>query len=209
MSLIESLNWRYATKKFNPDKKVSKEDLDTLKEAIRLSPTSYGLELYKVLVIDNPELRAKLQPACWNQPSVTQASHMFVFANVTEKFEEEIAKSIERKAKLTGKTVEEFNAYRDFVLGKMALRTPEGNADWTAKQTYIPLTNLMTAAADLRIDCCPMEGFEPDQVNEILGLPEKGLNAAVLAIIGYRADDDNAQHNPKSRKSTEELFETL
>lgn len=209
MSMIESLNWRYATKKFDSSKKVSEKDLETLKEAIRLSPTSYGLDLYKVFVIEDRELLKRLQPACWNQPHVTQASHMFVFANVAKDFEEEIGKSIERKAKLTGKSVEEFEMYKNFVLGKMALRTPEGNAEWTAKQTYIPLTNLMTAAADLRIDCCPMEGFESDQVNEILGLPEKGLNAAVLAIVGYRAGDDKAQHNPKSRKSAEELFVTL
>ena len=209
MSLIESLNWRYATKKFNPDKKVSKEDLDTLKEAIRLSPTSYGLDLYKVFIIEDLELRKKLQPACWNQPHVTQASHMFVFTNVAKDFEAEIGKSIERKAKLTGKSVEEFEMYKNFVLGKMALRTPEGNADWTAKQTYIPLSNLLTTAAHLRIDCCPMEGFEPEQVNEILGIKEKGLNAAVLAVIGYRSEEDKTQHNPKSRKSTEELFETL
>ena len=209
MDIIDSLNWRYATKKFDETKRVSNEDIEVLKEAIRLSPTSYGLDLYKVFVIEDKELLKKLQPVCWNQPHITQASHMFVFANVVKDFEPEIEKAIERKAKLTGKTVEEFNAYKNFVLGKMALRTQEGNADWTAKQTYIGLSNLMTTAAHLRIDSCPLEGFEPNQVNEVLGLEEKGLNAAVLALVGYRAEDDKAQHNPKSRKTKEELFETI
>lgn len=209
MNVIENLNWRYATKKFDSTKKVSAHNLATLKEAIRLSPTSYGLEMYKVFVIEDTQLLQKLQPACWNQPHISQASHMFVFANITEDFEQAVTQATKRKALALGKSVEQFQKYKDFVLGKMALRSPSENADWTAKQTYISLSTLLNTAAHLRIDSCPIEGFEADQVNEVLNLTEQGLSAAVLALVGYRADDDLAQHNPKSRKTTEELFVTL
>lgn len=209
MQLLENLNWRYATKKYDTTKKVSAEDLDKIKEAVRLSATSYGLQLFKVLIVDTEELRAKLEPASWGQKQITEASHLVVFANYTKFEESQVDDYVNLKASLSGLKPENLKGYADFVKGSLANHTEESYQIWTAKQTYIALGNLMTACAELKIDSTPMEGFVPAQYNEVLGLEERGLNAAVVATIGYRSEEDQTQHGKKVRKSTEDLFETL
>lgn len=206
---IENQNWRYATKKFDATKKIASEDLETLKEAIRLSSSSYGLQPYKVLIIDNPELRAQIQPAAWGQSQIIEASHLFVFANMTNLGENEIDQYIEQIAETRGIPVENIAGYGDFMKSKIASLPENIKNTWTAKQTYLALGNLLNAAAELKIDATPMEGFEPEKVNEILGLTEKGLNAALIATVGYRHEEDSTQHNKKVRKSKEELFINL
>lgn len=209
MQLLDSLNWRYATKKFDATKKVSNEDLDKIKEAVRLSASSYGLQLFKVLIIDTAELREKLEPASYGQKQITEASHLVVFANYTKYDESQVDDYINLNAKTNGMNPEDLKGYADYMKGALANHTEESYQAWTGRQTYIALGNLLAACGELKIDSTPMEGFVPAQYNEILGLDAKGLNASVVAAIGYRSEEDQTQHGKKVRKSVEDLFETL
>ena len=209
MELIESLNWRYATKKFDATKKIKPEDLETIKEAVRLSASSYGLQLYKVLVIDDPEIRVKLKPASWGQSQITDASHLFVFCNYTDVNDQHIDDYLNLKADTQGLDRESIVDYGNMMKGAVSGMSEDIKSQWTARQTYIALGNLLAACSMLRIDACPMEGFEPVKYNEILGLNQQGLNAAVIATVGYRADADKTQHLKKVRKPVESLFESV
>lgn len=205
-NFIKHQNWRYATKKFDATKKISNEDLETLKEAIRLSSSSYGLQPYKVLIVENPELRAKLQPVAWGQSQIVDASHLFIFANIVNLSDKEIDNYIKNIAETRGIPLENVSGYGDFMKSKITSLPEDVKNNWTAKQTYLALGNLLNAAAELQIDATPMEGFEPEKVNEILGLNELGLNASLIATVGYRHEEDPTQHNIKVRKSKKELF---
>ncbi|TBX65180.1 NAD(P)H-dependent oxidoreductase [Flavobacterium silvisoli] len=208
-NFIKNANWRYATKKFDPTKKVSDRDLETLKEAIRLSASSYGLQPYKVLIIENPEIRAKLQPVAWGQSQIVEASHLLVFANITDFGDTQIDEYIENVASTRGLPADTLKGYSDFMKSKISSLPLENRNVWTSKQTYIALSNLLNAAAELNIDVTPMEGFEPDKFNEILGLNDLGLNTSLVATIGYRHEEDATQNYAKVRKSNEELFINL
>ncbi|WP_396198973.1 NAD(P)H-dependent oxidoreductase [Flavobacterium sp.] len=208
-TFIENQNWRYATKKFNSDKKISNSDLEILKEAIQLSSSSYGLQPYKVLIIENEEIRKQLQPASWGQSQITDASHLFVFASVTNVDAEYITRYAENMAKTRNIPFDSVKGYADFMIGNITTLTPEKQIIWAQKQAYLALGNLLNAAAELKIDVTPMEGFLPEQYNEILGLKEKGLHATLVATIGYRHDEDDTQHYAKVRKPITELFETI
>ena len=208
-NFITNANWRYATKKFDTTKKVSKEDLETLKEAIRLSASSFGLQPYSILIIENTELRAKLQPAAWGQSQIVDASQLIVFANITNFGETEIDASIANTTKTRGLPADALKGYGDFMKSKIVALPEDVRNTWASKQTYLALGNLMNAASELKIDVTPMEGFEPTQVNEIIGLGKLGLNATLLATIGYRHEEDATQHYTKVRKSNEELFINL
>lgn len=206
---IKNQNWRYATKKFDATKKISEHDLDILKEAIRLSSSSYGLQPYKVIIVETPELRAKIQPVAWGQSQIVDASHLFVFANIINLDEKEINKYIKNIAETRGVPIENLSGYGDFMKSKIISLSEDVKNNWTSKQTYLALGNLLNAAAELQIDTTPMEGFEPEKVNEILGLTSLGLNAALIAAVGYRHGEDANQHNKKVRKSNQELFINL
>jgi len=208
-NFIKNANWRYATKKFDPTRKISSEDLDTLKESIRLSASSYGLQPYKVLIVENPELRAQIQPVAWGQSQIIDASHLLVFANITDFGDAQIDAHINNVAATRGLPTDALQGYSDFMKSKISTLPLENRNVWTAKQTYIALSNLLNAAAELGIDVTPMEGFEPAKVNEILGLDALGLNASLVATIGYRHAEDDTQHYAKVRKSNEELFINL
>ena len=192
-NFIENQNWRYATKKFDATKKVSTEDLETLKKAIQLSSSSYGLQLYKVFIIENPEVRAQLQPVSWGQSQIVDASHLLVFANIVNVQESHIDAYVQNIADTRGLSVENLKGYSDFMKSKIVPLPVEQKAVWTSKQTYLALGNLLNAAAELKIDVTPMEGFEPEKYNEILGLDKLGLNASLVAAIGYRHEED--EHN--------------
>ena len=208
-NFINDANWRYATKKFDSTKKVSTEDLKTLKEAIRLSASSYGLQPYNVFIIENPQLRAKIQPAAWGQSQIVDASQLIVFANMTNFSDKDIDVSLSLTTETRGLPADALKGYGDFMKSKIGVLSEDVRNTWTSKQTYLALGNLLNAAAELRIDVTPIEGFEPDKVNEILGLKQLGLNASVLATIGYRHKDDATQNYVKVRKSNEELFINL
>lgn len=208
-NFINDAKWRYATKKFDATKKVSAEDFETLKEAIQLSASSYGLQPYKVFIIENPEIRAKIQPVAWGQTQIVDASHLVVFANITNFGEAEIDAYIKNMAETRGIPVENVQGYADFMKSKITTLPEEARNVWTSKQTYLALGNLLNAAAELKIDVTPMEGFEPAAVNEILGFEKLGLNASLIATVGYRHEEDATQHYAKVRKSKEELFINL
>ncbi|MFM9987566.1 NAD(P)H-dependent oxidoreductase [Flavobacterium sp.] len=208
-TFIENQNWRYATKKFDATKKVSTKDLETLKEAIRLSSSSYGLQLYKIIIVENPEIRAKLQPASWGQTQIVDASHLIVFANQTNIGSAEIDSYLENVSQTRSLPIDALSGYGDFMKGNVNSLTEEAKNVWTAKQTYIALANLISAAAELKIDTTPMEGFDAKQYNEILGLDKLNLNAAVIAAVGYRHEEDDTQHYKKVRKSNEDLYITI
>jgi nitroreductase len=208
-NFIKNANWRYATKKFDATKKVSEEDLKILKEAVRLSASSYGLQPYKIIFVENPELRAQLQPVAWGQSQITEASHLLVFANITNFGEAQIDAHINNVAATRGLPTDALKGYSDFMKSKITTLPEEKRNVWTSKQTYIALSNLLNAAAELGIDVTPMEGFEPEKFNEILGLEALGLNASLVATIGYRHAEDVTQNYAKVRKSNEELFINL
>ena len=208
-NFIENQKWRYATKKFDASKKVSASDLETLKEAIQLSTSSYGLQLYKVFIIENPEVRAQLQPASWGQSQIIEASHLFVFANIVDVQDQHIDAYVQNFANTRALTVEDLKGYSDFMKSKIVPLPVEQKAVWTSKQTYLALGNLLNAAAELKIDVTPMEGFEPEKYNEILGFNALGLNASLVAAVGYRHEEDATQHYAKVRKPKQELFTTI
>ena len=208
-TFLENQNWRYATKKFDPSKKIADKDLVILKEAIRLSSSSYGLQPYKIIIVENPELRAQLKPAAWGQSQIVDASHIIVFANELNYGESGIDDYFKNVSQTREVPVESMQGYIDFMKASITALSDNDRNNWSAKQTYLALGNLMNAAAELRIDVTPMEGFVPEKVNEILGLNELGLNATLIATLGYRHEEDATQYFKKVRKSNEELFITL
>jgi nitroreductase len=208
-TFLDHQNWRYATKKFDATKKISTEDMNILKEAIRLSSSSYGLQPYRVIIVESPELRAQIQPVAWGQSQIVEASHLIVFANRTTIDEAEIDAFFEKMSKTREIPLEALSGYQGFMKGKIRELSEDAQNIWNSKQTYLALGNLLNAAAELKIDVTPMEGFSPAEVNEILGLNALGLSASLMATVGYRHTEDATQHFKKVRKSNEELFITL
>jgi nitroreductase len=205
-NFLKNQNWRYATKKFDATKKISDEDLNILKEAIRLSSSSYGLQPYKVIIVENPELRAQLQPAAWGQSQIIDASHLFVFAHETNMGDESVDDLLKIMSETRDTPIEALTGYGDFMKFTITKLSTEAKNVWNAKQTYLALGNLLNAAAELKIDVTPMEGFVSEQVNEILGLDKLNLNASLMATVGYRHEEDATQFYKKVRKSHEDLF---
>lgn len=209
MNLIDNLNWRYATKAFDPAKKVSSEELEVLKEAVRLSPSAYGLQLYKVLIVENKEIRMALREASWNQPQITDASHLLVFCNFTQDFNDHVDDYVQLIVEAQGVDKKQISPYGEFIKSQLNNNGTKQNQVWAEKQTYLALSNLLAACAELKIDACPMEGFLNDAYNKILGLNKQGLNASLIATVGYRSDNDEAQFRKKVRKDKEQLFELV
>ena len=207
MQLIESLKWRYATKKMDANKKVSEQDIDCIKEAVQLSASSYGLQPYTVLDIRDSELRKEIHPMCWNQSQITDASHIFIFCNYNKVDEQDVDSLIRLISETNEVPIEKISGYGDFVKGKLKEKSEIEMFHWSAKQAYIALGNALTACAELNIDSTPMEGFEPEEVNKLLGLNDKGLNACVILAIGYRSLDDKTQYSKKVRKPINTMFE--
>ena len=205
-TILENLNWRYATKKFDPSKKVSGQDLETILKAIQLSPSSYGLQPYHILVITDADTRKELQPASWNQSQIVDASHMLVFAAKSEFGSELVDDYLENVSVTRGMDIENLKGYGDFMKSKLLDLPNTVKTSWTTRQAYLAAQSAMLAAAELKIDTCPMEGFEPEKYDEILGLKDKGLTSVVVLTVGYRSDEDETQNYPKVRKSNEELF---
>jgi len=208
MQLIEDLKWRYATKKYDATKKVSEENISKLKEAIHLSASSWGLQLYKFLDIKNSSIRASLKPHSWGQDQITDASHLFVFCSHTSVSDQDTDDYIALKSKVQGMKEADLKEYGDFMKMKINEKSPGEVKDWTEKQTYLALGNALMACASMKIDATPMEGFDAAKYNEILGLTEKGLTATVVLTIGYRHEEDVAQNQDKVRKPMSTLFET-
>lgn len=205
----EDLNWRYATKKFDPSKEIKDEDLNYLLESIQLSASSYGLQPYEVIVVKDQGIREKLKAAAWNQTQVTDASYLIVLANLKSVNESYLDSYLDNIAETRNLSREDLKGMEDMIKNTTLQLPAEKQKAWAAKQAYIALGNLLSAAASLKIDTCPMEGFDAEKFDEILGLSATNLTTAVIAPIGYRSPEDKYQHLAKVRKSKEDLIEII
>ncbi|MBM3837761.1 MAG: NAD(P)H-dependent oxidoreductase [Verrucomicrobia bacterium] len=199
-TLLHQLNWRYATKQFDPQRKISPGDWATLEEALVLTPSSFGLQPWKFIVITDPAIRERLLPVSWGQRQVVDASHLVVFAIKKTLSEQDIDHYLGRIAEVRNVPLESLAGLRDMLIGSIIKgMDAQARKAWAARQVYIALGNFLNSAALLGIDAGPMEGFQPDQYDEILGLDQQGLSAVVIAAAGYRASDDKYAALPKVR----------
>jgi nitroreductase len=206
-TLINQLNWRYATKQFDPTRKINAQDWATIEQALLLTPSSGGLQPWKFIVVTDPAMRAKLSPASYGQAQIKDASHLVVFAAKTGFSAADVDAHIQHVAEVQGTTVEALAPLRGMLVGGIVQSQDENARNaWARNQAYIALGNLLTSAALLGIDACPMEGFDRAQYDEILGLKAKGLAAAVIATLGYRAPTDKYASAPKVRFPAEQVF---
>lgn len=189
MSLIETLNWRYACKNMDPQKPVEEEKVERILEAIRLTATSSGLQQYELLVVTNKEIQARLQVIAWNQGQVTAASHVIVFAAWDNYTAERINKMFDLTNEIRGFKNDGWEAYRQMLLANYPNRDAETNYQHAARQAYVALGTALIAAAMEGVDSTPMEGFDPAAADEILGLRELGLRSVVLLPLGYRKEE--------------------
>lgn len=201
MMFLKNLNWRYATKKMDPSRSVPEEKLAQIVEAVRLAPTSSGLQPFELFVISNREIREKIQPVAWNQAQITDGSHLLVFAAWDNYTEARIDAVLAQMAAERGGMNPQLQGYYDNLKSAYLHRDPEVNYAHAARQAYIALGFALAAAAELQVDSTPMEGFSAEAVDEILEFKEKGLRSVVLLPLGYRAQEgDWLLPMPKVRK---------
>ena len=206
MSLLDSLKWRYAVKRMNGNK-IPEATMNTILEATKLAPSSFGLTPYNIIVIEDEETRKKLQPHFYNQPQVGESSALVIFATWNSITEKEVAGYMQEIAEERGVPVESLNDFAGYINGSIKNLTAEQLQIWAAKQTYIALGFALVAAATEEIDATPMEGFKPDAVDEALGLKELGLHSAVAVTLGYRdAANDYLSGAKKVRRASEKLI---
>jgi nitroreductase len=206
MSLLDSLKWRYAVKRMNGNK-IPEATMNTILEATKLAPSSFGLTPYNIIVIEDEETRKKLQPHFYNQPQVGESSALVIFATWNSITEKEVAAYMQEIAEERGVPVESLNDFAGYINGSIKNLTAEQLQIWAAKQTYIALGFALVAAATEEIDATPMEGFKPDAVDEALGLKELGLHSAVAVTLGYRdAANDYLSGAKKVRRASEKLI---
>ena len=206
MSLLDSLKWRYAVKRMNGNK-IPEATLNTILEATKLAPSSFGLTPYNIIVIEDEATRKKLQPHFYNQPQVGESSALVIFATWNSITEKEVGEYMQEIAEERGVPVESLNDFASYINGSIKNLTAEQLQIWAAKQTYIALGFTMVAAATEMIDATPMEGFKPDAVDEALGLKALGLHSAVAVTLGYRdAANDYLSGAKKVRRASEKLI---
>ncbi len=203
--LVRQLRWRYATKKFDPSRKIAAADWQTLEQALVNAPSSYGLQPWHFVVVTDPAVRAKLKPVSWNQPQITDASHLVVFTVKKNLGAADVERYLARIAEVRGVTLESLAGHKQKMLGSLNRAVEEVNS-WATRQVYIALGFFLSAAALLGIDACPMEGFQPDKYDDILGLAARGYGSVVLGAAGYRAADDGYLALAKVRFKPEDVI---
>ena len=208
--LLNALEWRYAAKVFDPNRKIPTDIWKVLEQALVLSPSSYGLQPYRFIVLTDPAKRAELLPHAWNQKQVVDCSHFVVFTARTKVTEADVDHLIRHTSQIRKIPAESLNAYRDMMLGDL-VNGPRNKIvhEWAARQAYIALGNLLTYAAVLGVDACPMEGFVPAEFDDVLGLKNSGYAAVVICALGYRSLDDKYSKLPKVRFDTKELVQHI
>lgn len=204
-TIINALNWRYATKIFDPARTVSDADLKVLTESVRLSPTSFGLQPFRLLIVTNPAQRAELVAASWGQHQVQDASHLLLFATLTTLDETYVDRFIDLICRTRNVTADKLSGYTNMMKGYLQGLSPERLREWASKQAYIASGFLMETAALMQIDTCPMEGFDAKQYDKILGLEKLGLSAALAVPVGYRSTKDHLAQAAKVRFPAEEM----
>ena len=206
-TLLEALNWRYATKKFDPVRKISAETWQTLEETLVLAPSSIGLQPWRFYVITDPAMKARLMPAAWNQAQVVECSHFVVFTVRKNLGADHVERHIERMVEVRGVVKESLTKFGQMALQNLDAARAEGRLDtWQTYQIYIALGSFMTAAALLGVDTCPMEGFEPLKFDEILGLKATNYMSIVGCAAGYRLPDDKYASTKKLRFKAEDVI---
>ena len=208
--LLGALNWRYATKRFDPNRKIPAEVWAALEQALVLTPTSYGLQPYRFLAMTDLEKRAELLAHSWNQRQVVDCSHYIVFTAKTKMTEADIAHFIQRTAEVRKVPAASLEAYRGMMIGDV-VHGSRGKIshEWATRQAYIALGNLMTCAALLGVDACPMEGLVPAEYDRILNLHHSGYATVVACALGYRAENDKYASLPKVRFETADLVQRM
>jgi nitroreductase len=207
-TLIDRLNWRYATKKMNPAKRVSQEKLERILEAARLAPTSSGLQPFEIVVVTSAEVRARIKPIAWNQSQITDCSHLLVFAAWDNYTPERINHMFDLTNEIRGVKNEGWENYRNMLLGSYPQRSAEVNFQHAARQAYIGLSAALIAAAFEEVDGTPMEGFDPKALDEILRLPARGLRSVAILPLGYRQEDGDWLVKLKKVRRPREEFVT-
>ncbi len=206
MNVINALEWRSSIKQFDPEKKVSQEDLEDLLNAANLAPTSGGFQALKVVVVEEGELKSKLANHAYGQPQVKDASHVLIFAADANLTEDTVDQYVKRAVEVRGITEESMAGYAQSMKTYIGSMSAEQRAIWTRCQAYIALGTVIAAAAEKQIDTCPMEGFEAAEYQKILGLESENLMPAVILPIGYRSEEDVYSKLPKVRKKREDFI---
>ena len=208
--LLAALNWRYAVKQFDANKKIATDTWAAIEDSLVLSASSFGLQPYRFLVIANPAVRAQLLPHSWGQTQVVDASHYVIFAGRTAMTAQEIDAFIKLTADTRGQSVESLKGLHGMMNGSLLNENFQKRAAaWAAAQAYIALGNLLTSVAMLGVDACPMEGFVKEEYDKILGLPAQGLSAVVCCAVGYRASTDKYATLKKVRPAKADLVKTI
>jgi nitroreductase len=206
MNLNQSLEWRYATKKMN-GQSISEEKINSILRAIQLAPSSMGLQPYTILVVSNPEWKQKILPAANNQSQITDCSHLLVFAAWENVSKDQVDEFISRTATTRGMGEELLNDFKNYLLSIVEKNTAEQNFQWASKQVYLALGMGLAAAATEQVDSTPMEGFNPQALDEVLDLKALGLRSVALLALGYRdAEKDWLVNLKKVRRDTDTLF---
>lgn len=206
-TLVQNLNWRYATKKFDPARKIAEGTWRALEQSLVLSPSSFGLQLWKFIVVQDASLRAKLREAAWNQSQVTDASHLVVFCRKTNPSVADIDRFIDSIAQTRGVPRAALDGYHGMMTGFLTKPSPGFDASvWTSRQVYIALGFFLSTAAQLGVDACPMEGFDPGAFDRILDLTGTGFASTVIATAGYRAADDEYASATKVRFAASDII---
>ncbi|WP_028870868.1 NAD(P)H-dependent oxidoreductase [Psychroserpens burtonensis] len=209
MKLIDHLNWRYAAKAMNGET-VTEDKIERILEAARLAPTSSGLQPFEIFVIKNKDLKEKIRPVAWNQSVITECSHLLVFAAWDTYTADRINYMFDLTNEIRGFKNEGWENYRNMLLSSYPQQDAEENFNHAAKQAYIALGTAMVAAAEEKVDSTPMEGFDANAVDDILGLREKGLRSSALLAIGYRKEDADWLVNlTKVRKPMKDLVTVI
>jgi len=203
-TVLQQLNWRYATKKFDPARKITAEDWTTLEQSLVLAPSSFGLQPWRFIVITDPEVKASLKGISWGQQQVVDGSHVVVFAIRQDLSADDIDRYVARTAEVRGSTIEALAGFRKMMVGALQGGRIDLN-HWAALQVYIALGQFMATAAMMGIDTCPMEGINAAQYDELLALPDQGYATSVACVAGYRAPDDKYAQLPKVRFKTEDV----
>jgi nitroreductase len=208
-TLLESLNWRYATKKFDTEYQLSAAEREALYNALRLTPSSFGLQPWKFVVVENPAVRQELQAASYKQSQISEASLLLVLCRNDHFGKEDVARYVESVAKARRQPLDGLVAYRQMMDGFVDSMSEEARSVWMEKQVYIALGNLLTSCALLGLDACPIEGFSRSEYDRILNLPAHNARAMVVCAVGKRAADDAYIQAAKVRYTTSELIVTI
>ena len=208
--IIQTLNWRYATKKFSPEKKIPDDVWHALEQSLVLAPSAFGMQPWKFFVVRSPKIRQQLVEPAWGQTKVAEASHLVVLAIKKDIGPEDVPTYVDRVREVRQMPEDKLEGMANMIKGYLANPPfPLQPDEWSAKQVYLALGFFLYSAALLGIDTCPMEGFIPSKYDEVLGLPQQGYSAVVICTAGYRSEEDRTADLSKVRYETEKVVQYI